>query len=205
MRPFISTADLGALLGQDVTTDELAVIAIDAACQSVRTYVDRPLNLIAETVRLDGSGTDTLLLMGPLVNVDTVSEDSVPVDESAYVLGSHAIYRLDGIWAVGRRNIEVEYSHGYAVTEADVGSDPGDVGNIVRMPSDIREVALELAATIFNANSTAGASGALTGETIGDYSYTVDAAAAAAASSTVGVLNDSQRSRLRPYRYIPVA
>jgi hypothetical protein len=199
--PFISTEDLGTYMGQDLTASDLAVVAVDAACESVRTYLDRRLNLTTDTVRVDGSGTDALMLQGPIVNVDTITENDSAVSEDDYVLGDSMIFKLGGVWSPGRLNIVVAYTYGYAVTEAEVGADSGDVGVIERMPSDIREVALELAQSILNSGGSS-ASGAITGEDIGDYSYTVDAATILTAG---GGLNSTQTRRLSPYRYIPVA
>lgn len=201
MIPFISVDDLGTYMDQDLSSSDLAVIAVNAACQSVRTYLNRPLNLITETVTVDGTGTDALLLNGPVVDVDSISIDGTEVDASEYVLGLSSVYRLNSWWPPGRRNIEVVYTHGYAVDESDVGADSGDVGAPDRMPDDIREVALELAQAVVNSGGSS-ASGAITSETIGEYAYTVDAGSAQAAG---GGLNDNQKARLNPYRYRAVA
>lgn len=207
MIPFVSVDDLSDYLGQDLSGSDLAVIAVNAACQSIRTFLNRPLNLITETVTLDGSGTDALLLNAPVVSVDTVTEDDVELDETTdYIVGDDVLYRVGWCWPRGRRNIEVTYTHGYAVDESDVGADSGDVGSPGRMPDDIRQVALELADSIYNASTTVQGSGATTGYTVGPESYSEQFDVGTTTNRTVaGNLSAGQRDRLRPYRFRAVA
>ncbi|MGH2596141.1 MAG: hypothetical protein ACRDH7_09280 [Actinomycetota bacterium] len=147
----MSTDDLAAILGTDVSENPLAVIALDSACQKIRDFCDRTFNLTSDTVRLDGSGTDALLLESPVVEIISVTIDpdgsaTELTAETDYALGKESIlWRLMGTcWPVGRNNIEIEYSWGYAVSEDDVADDGPQ-----RVPSSIREIALELAARIF--------------------------------------------------------
>ena len=197
MVPYISVADLSDYMGQTLTSD-LATIAVDSACETVRTFLNRRLNLTTQTVEVDGSGTDALALDGPLVDVDTVTVDDVVVEDTDYVLGISQLYRVDGsVWPVGRRNVSVTYTAGYAIDEGDVGADSGDVGTITRMPSDIREVTLELAAgfmsvaeTRFHAQAVRDAVGGSEPEE---------------GPIVLQGLTASQRRRLRPHRYPAVA
>lgn len=192
--PFISLADLSDLLGSDVSTEDLAVIAIDSACESVRTYLDNPVNLVEdEIIRLDGSGTYRLVLPRPPVRevtavteLATTTTDEVILDaEVDFVLERGGILRrIDYVWLRGSGNIEVTYSHGWDISEAPVWE---------RVPSDIRRVALELAKRLYQAGQVAA--GGITSETVGSYSYTVDPAAGGALE-----LTPHEMARLDPYR-----
>lgn len=176
--PFISTADLGALLGQDVTASDLAIIAIDSACETIRGYLDNQINLVlGAEERLDGTGTDTLLLrQRPVRNVSTVVEDDeeLAVDDDYFLGWAGILYRVGARWSRGRGNVVVTYDHGWNIVEAS-GS-----GDFVRVPSDIRRVALSLASRMF---SGGGSSGAVVSRSIGPeaYSEKVDISAGAAA------------------------
>lgn len=145
--PFISRDDLSAYLGRDVTTDDGALIAIDAACDIVRTVAEQTFNqAIGGTAVLDGTGTDALLLPElPVSNAGTVLVNGTAVTD--YVLnGNGVLFRrgslsptsswedcqpIPRVWPVGRQNVEVVYDYGYA--DAD-------------MPRDVRMVALQIAA-----------------------------------------------------------
>jgi hypothetical protein len=148
--PFISRADLGDFMGQDLTGNDMAGIALDTACETVRTFVRRQLNYVPDDeITLDGSGTDTLRLPEWPVFGDV----TVTVDETAttdYVLQESRLVRTDGgCWARGISNVAVTYSHGYAVQEGDV-ADPGPQ----RVPSDLRQVALAIAAGLMSVSET---------------------------------------------------
>lgn len=147
--PFISRDDLRDYLGRDVTADEGALIAIDAACDVVRTVAEQDFNqTIGATVTLDGSGTDALLLPQlPVSNAGTVLVNGTAVTD--YVLnGDGILYRrgsLSGqstyyadcavprVWPAGRQNVRVTYDHGYPDAE---------------LPRSVRMVALALASRL---------------------------------------------------------
>lgn len=196
--PFISTDDLSAVLGQDVSTNPLSAIALDSACEVVRGYCHQFFNLVEdEEVYLDGTGTSSLLLpQFPVVGEFTVSEgtdDPLADDDLFLRRKSGVVYRLGcGYWLLGRGNILVTYSHGYAVTEDDVSNDAGSggFGIVERMPSDLRRISLGIAQSIFN---SAGSSGVVSSETIGSYSYTLGEVA-------IGDLDESDKAVLDRYR-----
>jgi hypothetical protein len=178
--PFISTADLSAFLDQDVTSDPLAIIALDSACEIIRAYVGQRLNYDElDVVRLNGNGRSSLILpQVPVVAVASVVADDETVTGTDYyvtrsgVLSQTSLY---GVWPVGIQNIVVTYSHGYAVLEVDVEDDPDDATpKPDRMPSDIRRVALALARRVFVASGSVEESGTKASETItpDSYSYT---------------------------------
>ena len=194
MDPFVSLEEFGTYLRKDVTGDELAALALDAACQTVRSYLDRQINSAESTVAIDGSGTDTVLLPEwPVSAVEAVSVDGEALAETDddgednWRLGTagmlHRVGRLR-IWPAGRGNIEVTYTHGFG--GADPAYDEDDV------PADIRLVAMLVAKRVY---AGAGATATLKQETIGNYSYTLGDAEA-----TTGGLTDGEMRALSRYR-----
>jgi hypothetical protein len=170
--PFISRDDLSDYLGRDVTDDDGALIAVDSACETVRTLTEQDFNpVIGDEIDLDGSGTDTILLPQlPVSNAGTVVANGETLDgtiDFTFTEDGHLIrtsgtalwstwsqgYSPIAYWPQGRRNITVTYDHGFQTAgEIDV-------------PSDIRKVALDLAYR----NITQGN---LKGETIGQVTKT---------------------------------
>jgi hypothetical protein len=144
--PFISRADLTDILGRDVTADDGALIAVDAACDICRVVSEQTFNRATTTVTLDGTGTDALLLKERPVNTagtvtiaGTAVTDYVVDTEHGIlfrkVLGTDVDWTSDVPateikWPRGRQNVTVTYDHGYA--DAD-------------MPRDVRMVALSIA------------------------------------------------------------
>lgn len=168
MDPFISRQDLSDHLGRDVTADDGATIAVNVACDMVRTMAEQLFTPLTDTVALDGSGTDFLELPErPVNNVGTVvMNGGTLVENSDYAWATDGrLFRTSGtsfttwtngwtwirggtaFWPPGRQNIVVTYEHGYDNGGADV-------------PDDVRGVALALAARIFvqtvNAAETQG-------------------------------------------------
>src|SRR5215831_8894211 len=90
--PFITTQDLSDLLGRDVTADNGAVMAIDAACDVVRDITEQDFNAGTTTITLDGSGTGKL------------------------VRGTAGVWQA-AMWPLGRQNVRVTYEHGYQPTD----------------------------------------------------------------------------------------
>jgi hypothetical protein len=145
--PFISRQDLTDYLGADVNSDAGALIAVDAACDIVRTLTEQDFNALTETIKLDGTGTDTLLLpQCPVNSAGTVVVNGGTLDatldytstEDGYLIRTDGTAILStwsrssgpvGYWPPGRQNVSVTYNHGYAGT----------------VPSDIRAVALMIA------------------------------------------------------------
>lgn len=133
--PFISRQDLTDRIGRDVTADDGALACVDAACDIVRNEAEQTFNEVTDdTVTLDGTGTDALLLpQGPVIEVSSVAEDDTAVTD--YTLrDSGVLLKASGVWRRARNNIEVIYSHGYD------GDD---------LPRDVRMVALTLAERLF--------------------------------------------------------
>jgi hypothetical protein len=147
--PFVSVVDLSNYIGRDVTTDEGALIAVDAACNLVRTLTGQKFNnVIGDQIVLDGTGTDCLLLpeipvtaagtvtvggAALVQNVDYVLADNRKLIRTAGTSFSTTIYGDLTVWPMGRQNVQVTYDHGYA-------------GGTI--PSDVRMVALQVASRI---------------------------------------------------------
>src|ERR1700742_4045380 len=109
--PFISTQDLSDMLGRDVTTDNGAVMAVDAACDICRTIAEQDFNAATETVKLDGSGTDVLLLPQRPVNaagtvlVNGGTATGYAVTSRGALFRGSASPSFNGVWPLGRQNI----------------------------------------------------------------------------------------------------
>jgi hypothetical protein len=137
--PFISADDLSDYLGRDVTGDDGTVIALDAACDLVRTMAEQPFNEATTTFTLDGTGTDAILLPYlPVSAVGTVTVDGEAVTD--YTLnGNGILFRGSAgcdprpTWPSGRQNVVVTADHGYASAD---------------LPRDVRIVALQVAARL---------------------------------------------------------
>lgn len=191
MVPFISTADLSALLGEDVTADPLAIIALDSACEIIRSYVGQRLNFDAlDVVSLHGNGRGALILPEiPVVDIASVVEDDEVLDpEDYFAISSGLLYKatLYDTWSPGIRNVVVTYSHGYAVLELDVEDDPDDTTpKPNRMPADIRRVALALSRRVFVASGSVSETGTKASESITPSSYAYTNAVTSGSASTV--------------------
>jgi hypothetical protein len=132
-----------------VTADDGALIAVDAACDIVRTVSGQTFNqTIGGTIYLDGTGTDCVLLPElPVTAAGTVTVNGTAITD--YTLGDNGcLFRgtvglsdpywpddvpFPRVWPAGRRNVRVTYDHGYA--DAD-------------LPRDVRMVALSLASRL---------------------------------------------------------
>lgn len=140
--PFISQQDLSDYLGRDVTSDPGALMACDAACDMIRDLAEQDFNASTETVNLNGTGTDCLLLpQRPvltagtvLVNGGTVTDYIAPTPEGFLYRGTTSSSSCWGsVWPRGRQNIRVTYDFGYEVLPTN------------NVPRSIRMVALAIA------------------------------------------------------------
>jgi hypothetical protein len=144
---------------------------------------------------------------------EVVVDDTVLAGDSYYATRSGVLSRMTlyDIWPVGIQNIEVTYSHGYAVLEADVEDDPDDdTPKPDRMPSDIRRVALALSRRLFVASGAVAEAGTKASETITPDSYSYTNATTSGSSTTVTVssaaeLGDDERAILDLHRFARVA
>src|SRR5574342_243811 len=128
--PFVSLEDLSDALGEDVSTSDLAVIALDTACQVVRDELGNVVNMTTETVKLDGRAFYRLILPEPPVRAVTsvvltaynVADETVVATDYVLEGGTPSLdncflRRLSTYWPVGQGNIEVTYIHGWDITE----------------------------------------------------------------------------------------
>ena len=132
--PFISTQDLSDYLGRDVTSDDGAIMAVDAACDIVRDIAEQDFNQTTYTTSLDGNNLDCLLLaQRPVTAVSSVSVDGTAIDSDDYVFtaGGKLLRNKCDVWRKGRQNVAVTYTAGYATDD---------------VPRSIRMVALQIAA-----------------------------------------------------------
>lgn len=138
--PFITVDDLSDYLGRDVTADNGALIATDAACDIVRTVAEQQFNRGTTTISIDGTGTDVLkLLEFPVNSAGTVTVNGAAVTD--FMVDARRGLLLRGtarcfprpFWPEGRQNVTVTYDHGYDVLD---------------VPRDVRMVALAVASRL---------------------------------------------------------
>lgn len=192
--PFISVADLEAILGEAIADpNSLSVkIALDSACQAVRTYLGQTINLVVNDVEVHSGGWRKKLRLRerPVRAVDQVKVGDTVIDPSSYSVRGAVITLVDGsVWGSGNDNISVTYDHGYDISE------PSD-NNV---PSDIRFVALSVARRTYMDLGADVVAGSIKKETIGDYSYELSDAAVAVLK-TAGSLLTAEKATLDPYR-----
>lgn len=134
--PFIDAQDLTDHLGRDVTGDNGALIALDAACDICRTVAEQSFNAGTATISLDGTGSDVLVLperpsgTATAVTVGGSAETDFMVTEHGLLLRGSAGIWPRPVWPAGRQNIQVTYEYGYAPID---------------LPRDVRVVALSIA------------------------------------------------------------
>lgn len=157
--------------------DARAELIIGGVGGLVRAYTNQLLDVVAaDTVTLDGTGTDVLLLPElPVTDVTAVTDDGdalAEADNWAWT-DTGILWRLGGnVWTAGRGRYEVTYDHGHAT-----------------IPDAIRMVVLRVAARAVNNPE------GLTQEGLGGYTagYGFD-------SSRFAGLSDADRRELDPYR-----
>jgi hypothetical protein len=148
LAPFISQQDLTDYIGRDVTNDNGALMAIDAACDVIRDLTEQDFTYGTSTISVDGTGTDCIVLpQRPVANAGTVLvnggtvTDYIPPSPDGFlyrgtVSGSSGWYS-NGCWPAkwprGRQNIRITYEHGYQAID---------------VPRSIRMVAISFAARL---------------------------------------------------------
>ncbi len=192
--PFISTADLDAILDDTVDPSALATkIALDSACTAVRTYLGQNVNYVANDVEVrSGNGRRKMRLrQRPVRSIASIYIDGVLVPSTEYSVRSDpaVVTMLNSWWDPGDDNVTVTYSHGW-----DVGTDTD-----LSVPADIRIVTLNMARRVFLDVGADLLAGAIVSETIGDYAYELSDAAVQAATGTYQ-LSEAERYMLDPWR-----
>ena len=192
MIPFISPTDLEALLGEQIPDETALIVSIslDSACERVRSYLGQDVNKVTDDVEVhSGSGRKKLRLrQRPVRSVGAIYVDDVLLDPATYKVRGAIVTLPDDAWTSGNDNVEVTYTHGWDTAEG--------AGNI-RVPADIRLVALLVARRVYESVGASIGAGAIIQETIGDYSYRLSEDAAADSASE---LLDAERFVLDRYR-----
>lgn len=195
MTDYVGRADLAIFLGVASSTLNAARadLALAAAQAAVRGYLDQDITLVAsEIVTLHGSGNTRLRLpQRPVRSVSKVEEgdgttaDFATIPAADYVLRDSILYRLNADWPREFVTVRVTYTHGWDLGAVDSDSDSDTDAN--HIPADITLVTLGAAQRIYEASGSAPVDHSLTGERIGNYSYTrsADAAAGTAALASV--------------------
>ena len=197
LAPFISPDDLEALMGESLAnpTALIVAIALDAACQSVRTCIGQDVNLVTDDIEVhSGSGRRKMRLrQRPVRSVSEVKVDGTVVSATLYNVRDAIIsYTGSDVWSFGNDNIYVKYTHGWDVAEP----------TTFPVPADIRFVALVVARRVYESVGfvqSGSVGGVLTGETIGDYSYTLSEAATGEVSAA-STLTEAEMYALDRYR-----
>ena len=108
---------------------------VAAATQAIRDYCGWHVAPVQEdTLTLDGTGTDTILLPSRLVvNVVSVKIRGEELPEDSYEWSTiGALRRLNGVWPTAYRSVEVTLEHGF--TNMSVLADVvGSIASRVRM------------------------------------------------------------------------
>ena len=198
--PYISVLDLEAILGLTIAdpTALIVKIALDAACHRVRTYTGQDINLVLDDVEVhSGSGRRKLrLLQRPVRQLTEVKIDDVVQDAALYSLRENIISFIDSdVFWMGNNNVEVTYSHGWDIDE----TPDSPFVSVERVPADLRLVTLLLARRVYENVGENVSAGAIIGETIGDYSYTLSDNAATAVTTAIELI-PAESYVLDPYR-----
>lgn len=167
MDPFISTDDLEAYIGETLA-DPAALnvaIALDSACQAVRSYIGQTINRTTTTEVYDGTGLRRLRLRErPVRAIGSIVVDGTPLGWDQFVVVGNTVKLTDGsVFTYGIANVSVQYNHGWDIDM----SEP----DAIAVPADLRKVALSVAARTFRTTDNA-VDESLESETIGQYSYT---------------------------------
>lgn len=132
---FITVDDLAAYMSprapRDLSEDLLAELAVEGACALIRTLTEQDLDLVVDdSAVFSGRGTSWHLLLPqlPVVEIDEVRIDDETVLDWELRRGG-VLRSTDAKWPEGNANIEVDYSHGFAV-----------------IPTELRLLALAIAA-----------------------------------------------------------
>lgn len=139
-----TVANLSAILRRDIDPDDPAALAaLDTASAFVEAYLGQPVELVDETVILDGSGTRVLLLPAyPVTDVDVVGIDDEVLEPGIDYEWSKTgeLRRRGGPWPSTLRSIAVTYSHGFdPVPDAIVGVVTAMAARLYDTPLSVRQ------------------------------------------------------------------
>lgn len=143
MAAFISEAELKSYIGYTLDTGK-ATLCMDAACDLIRNATGQKFEAGEETIVLDGTGTDAVVL--PQVPVEAVTEaknDGEAVTDFMLTGAGLLLRKSPNTWSPGRQKVQVKYAFGYA-----------------EIPADLKLLAITIAARVYQ-------QGIVTAETVG--------------------------------------
>jgi hypothetical protein len=104
-------------LGSDTSHDAKLSPIIDGVCRAIEDYCCRTFLAQTETAqKLDGDGTDTLLLRPPVISIASITNDTTAVVSTSYALylPTGKVLLTDGsAWTNGPQKITITYRHGW--------------------------------------------------------------------------------------------
>lgn len=135
MLPYLAKPeDLAALIRLPETSPRL-LLALERASNRFRAEVGHPVHLVqGDVVELDGDGTDTLHLPAAPFTSISVKVDGAAVTDFTASRRSGVLRRACR-WPDGLGNIQVTYTHGYAVI-------PGAIQDAVLEQAAVQAVVL---------------------------------------------------------------
>jgi len=179
-------AKLKAHLGlpsNDTAKDAVLSVIIAGSSRYIETQTARHFELQSHTLKLDGDGTDMLMLPEypvlmdgdePAISVlkigdtDILSEiasGDVDVDSKAGIL-----YRSAG-WLEGRRNITITFSAGYILPGESAGSGEEDAPDL---PDELELACIRLSARVYERRTAEGVSNVSTAGFSANYAAEID-------------------------------
>jgi hypothetical protein len=164
MTDWITLENLADYMDADTLPLESSELAIAAACQSIRKYLDQEITYVEDDIELrNGRGKYRIRLRErPVREVTLVEVDGTELDSTLWHHRSGILERIDGFaFPRGIANIAITYSHGWDVEES---SDADYLG----IPADLKLVTLSAAA---RGVRSVGTDTGMESETIGQYSY----------------------------------
>jgi len=161
---YVTMEDLADYMDADTLPESMGQLSLSAAQQIVRQYTGQDITY-AESVEVrDGRGTSVMRLkQRPVYEVTAVTLNDEDITD--FVQDGALVKLTVGSFTKGVGNVEIEYTHGWAVP-AEVDSD-----GIDPVPADIILVTLSVAARYLRGMDE---DTTMKSETIGQYSYARD-------------------------------
>lgn len=175
MSSLATVAQLESWLGREFDSETAAQQALDVASDTIRSYCGHSISqILNDTVVLDGTGTNTLLLPAAPVNgIDSIEVNGEALESTDYKYSKKGwVRRVDGLkFPTTPGSIEVIYNHGYTT-----------------IPKDIVGVVLSFASRALDGSAN------VKQETIGSYSVTY--------GDTASVLRADEKAVLDIYKVV---
>lgn len=148
----------------DVSKDAILNMLLLGSSKTVESMTSRKFALQSHEIKLSGDGSKQLILpQYPILVVDDIPSvqvilngvsltlDNLDVDAEAGI-----IYRKNGAWSNGHRNIDITFSAGYKTpTNEDSGTE-----DATTVPEDLQMVVIRLAARIYERRTAEGVASA---------------------------------------------